>query len=41
MNRYTWYATTGWTKPYPGDAMIYAPNQVPGAYIPAPDTSGQ
>jgi YVTN family beta-propeller protein len=38
MNRYTWYATTGWTKPYPGDSKIYAPNQVPGAYIPAPDT---
>jgi YVTN family beta-propeller protein len=41
MNRYTWYATTGWTKPYPGDAKIYAPNQVPGAYLPASDTSGQ
>jgi len=40
MNRYTWYATTGWTKPYPGDHKIYAPNQVPGAYLPASDTSG-
>src|SRR5215472_9657636 len=40
MNRYQWYATTGWTKPYPGDSKIYAPNQVPGAYIPAAD-SGQ
>jgi hypothetical protein len=38
MNRYVWYATSGWTKPYPGDSKIYAPNQVPGAYIPAPDT---
>jgi YVTN family beta-propeller protein len=38
MNRYVWYATSGWTKPYPGDPKIYAPNQVPGAYIPAPDT---
>jgi YVTN family beta-propeller protein len=41
MNRYTWYATTGWRKPYPGDPRIYAPSQVPGAYIPASDTSGQ
>jgi hypothetical protein len=40
MNRYDWYATTGWTKPYPGDPKIYAPNQVPGAYLPASDTSG-
>jgi hypothetical protein len=41
MNRYTWYATTGWTKPYPGDSRIYAPNQVPGAFIPSTDASGQ
>jgi hypothetical protein len=37
MNRYTWYQTTGWTKPYPGDSKIYAPNQVPGAAFPASD----
>jgi hypothetical protein len=41
MNRYTWYATYDWQKPYPGDPKIYAPNQVPGAYIPALETSGQ
>ena len=41
MNRYVWYATYDWTKPYPGDSRIYAPNQVPGAYLPAPETSGQ
>jgi len=41
MNRYTWYATHGWRTPYPGDSKIYAPNQVPGAYVPASDTSGQ
>ncbi len=41
MNRYTWYATYDWKRPYPGDSKIYAPNQVPGAYIPALDTSGQ
>ncbi|HEU5417720.1 MAG TPA: alkaline phosphatase family protein [Streptosporangiaceae bacterium] len=41
MDRWTWYATHGWSKPYPGDSRIYAPNQVPGAYIPAPETAGQ
>jgi YVTN family beta-propeller protein len=41
MNRYTWYVTHDWKTPYPGDSKIYAPNQVPGAYIPASDTSGQ
>ena len=38
MNRYTWYGTNGYTKPYPGDQKIYTPTQVPGAYIPSPDT---
>ena len=38
MNRFTWYQAHGWTKPYPGDSKIYAPSQVPGGYIPSPDT---
>ena len=37
MNRYTWYETDDWKVPYPGDSKIYAPSQVPGAYIPNPD----
>jgi len=37
MNRYTWYRTHGWKKPYPGDSTIYAPSQVPGGYIPSSD----
>ncbi|HTJ66083.1 MAG TPA: alkaline phosphatase family protein [Actinospica sp.] len=37
MNRYTYYQTTGWTKAYPGDPKIYAPNDVPGAFIPSSD----
>jgi hypothetical protein len=37
MNRYTWYETFDWKRPYPGDSKIYAPAQVPGAYIPDPD----
>ena len=33
MNRWTWYQTHHWTSPYPGDAKIYGPDDVPG--IPA------
>ncbi|MEU4673019.1 alkaline phosphatase family protein [Amycolatopsis sp. NPDC023774] len=39
MNRYTWYQTHQWKTPYPGDTKIYPPNQVPGAYLPGPDTN--
>ncbi|MBV9940780.1 MAG: hypothetical protein JO262_01525 [Solirubrobacterales bacterium] len=35
MNRYTWYRAHGWKVPYRGDSKIYAPTQVPGAYIPS------
>jgi YVTN family beta-propeller protein len=38
MNHLVWYETSGWTKPYPGESKIYAPDQVPGAYIPSGDT---
>jgi hypothetical protein len=37
MNRYTWYRTYDWSKPYPGDTRILAPTQVPGAYVPNGD----
>jgi YVTN family beta-propeller protein len=40
MNRYTWYQTHAWTKPYPGDKKVYAPNDVPGAYLPSPESDG-
>jgi hypothetical protein len=40
MNHFTWYETHGWTKPYPGESKIYAPNQVPGAYIPSSESDG-
>jgi hypothetical protein len=39
MNRFTWYQTHDWKVPYPGDAKIFAPAEVPGAYIPSPDTN--
>ena len=37
MNRFTWYQAHDWTKPYPGDSRIYAPNEVPGGSSPAKD----
>ena len=37
LNRYTWYQTHAWKKPYPGDSRIYAPADVPGAAIPGVD----
>ncbi|MEO7015548.1 MAG: alkaline phosphatase family protein [Leifsonia sp.] len=37
MNRWTWYQTHHWTSPYPGDAKIYGPDNVPG--VPAGSTN--
>jgi hypothetical protein len=37
MNRYVWYQTSDWKRPYPGDSKIYTPNQVPGATLPSSD----
>jgi len=30
-NRDVWYASNNFTKPYPGDAKVLFPDQVPGA----------
>ncbi|MFB9238848.1 alkaline phosphatase family protein [Plantactinospora siamensis] len=38
MNHFTWYQTHGWTTPYPGESKIFAPNDVPGAAIPAAES---
>ncbi|MFF9391957.1 phosphoesterase [Streptomyces griseoluteus] len=40
MNHLTWYQTHNWVRPYPGEKKIYAPNGVPGAYIPSPESDG-
>ncbi|MGW2931133.1 alkaline phosphatase family protein [Streptomyces sp. NPDC001156] len=40
MNHFTWYETHNWTKPYPGESKMYAPNDVPGAYIPSSESDG-
>lgn len=35
LNRYDFYTSTGWTRPYPGDHSILTPAEVPGATMPA------
>ncbi|MFH8342480.1 phosphoesterase [Streptomyces sp. AM6-12] len=40
MNHYTWYQTHNWAKPYPGEKKLYAPNDVPGAYLPSSENDG-
>ncbi|MFD9007333.1 alkaline phosphatase family protein [Streptomyces sp. NPDC059582] len=40
MNHFTWYQTHEWTKPYPGESEIFAPEDVPGAYIPSAESDG-
>jgi hypothetical protein len=38
MNHFTWYQTHQWTKPYPGESKVFAPKDVPGAYIPSAES---
>ncbi|KDN24006.1 bifunctional YncE family protein/alkaline phosphatase family protein [Amycolatopsis rifamycinica] len=40
MNHFTWYQTHGWQLPYPGENQVYAPDQVPGAYLPSAESDG-
>ncbi|WP_446219484.1 alkaline phosphatase family protein [Micromonospora sp. IBHARD004] len=40
MNHFTWYETHEWTKPYPGEDKIFAPEDVPGAYLPSSESDG-
>ncbi|MEU6070069.1 MULTISPECIES: alkaline phosphatase family protein [Streptomyces] len=40
MNHFTWYQTHNWKKPYPGEDKIFAPEDVPGAYIPSSESDG-
>lgn len=35
MNHLGWYEAHGWSQPYPGEKTIVAPQDVPGAVIPA------
>ncbi len=40
MNHFTWYQTHGWQLPYPGENQVYAPEQVPGAFLPSAESDG-
>ncbi|MGW4484636.1 alkaline phosphatase family protein [Amycolatopsis sp. NPDC004368] len=40
MNRFTWYQVHGFKTPYPGENKVFAPDQVPGAFIPSNDSDG-
>ncbi|MFF9128254.1 alkaline phosphatase family protein [Streptomyces sp. NPDC014889] len=40
MNHFAWYESHNWTKPYPGEKKIHAPQDVPGAYIPSAENDG-
>lgn len=40
LNRLDWYSAHGWHLAYPGDARIYAPDQVPGRNLPAQELDG-
>lgn len=40
MDHYTWYAAHGWTVPYPGDAKVLKPDEIPGRYLPPQETDG-
>jgi YVTN family beta-propeller protein len=40
MNRFDWYDAHDWSTPYPGDRAILAPENVPGATIPAAESDG-
>jgi YVTN family beta-propeller protein len=35
LDRFDFYTTTDWRRPYPGDAAVLSPAQVPGADLPA------
>lgn len=40
LNHLTWYQTHNWSRPYPGEKKIFAPKDVPGAYIPSAESDG-
>ncbi|HET6742427.1 MAG TPA: alkaline phosphatase family protein, partial [Kribbella sp.] len=40
MNHFDWYEAHNWSLPYPGEAKIFAPNEVPGGVIPSSENDG-
>jgi hypothetical protein len=35
LDRFDWYTTSDWRRPYAGDSKILTPTEVPGASLPA------
>ncbi|WP_433472370.1 hypothetical protein ACQPZP_26205 [Spirillospora sp. CA-142024] len=40
MDHFTWYQSHNWSTPYPGEQKILTPDEVPGRYLPSPETDG-
>jgi len=40
MDHFTWYEAHGWRVAYPGEDEILTPAEVPGSYLPPPDSDG-
>ncbi|MFD2081594.1 40-residue YVTN family beta-propeller repeat-containing protein [Actinopolymorpha cephalotaxi] len=40
MDHFTWYEAHGWRTPYPGEHKILSPAELPGRYLPSPDSDG-
>jgi hypothetical protein len=40
MDHFTWYQAHNWTTPYPGEQKILTPAEVPGRYLPSPESDG-
>jgi hypothetical protein len=40
LNHFDWYQAHEWSKPYPGENQLFAPQDVPGAAIPAAENDG-
>jgi hypothetical protein len=38
MSHFSWYEAHDWKTPYPGEDKIFAPEDVPGGYLPPADT---
>ncbi|MES9538315.1 alkaline phosphatase family protein [Actinomadura sp. NPDC000600] len=40
MDHFTWYQSHDWATPYPGEKKVLTPDEVPGRYLPSPETDG-
>ncbi|MQY10795.1 hypothetical protein SRB5_09080 [Streptomyces sp. RB5] len=40
MDHFTWYESHAWSVPFPGEHKLYAPEDVPGAFLPSAENDG-